>query len=429
MHIFYTKMLIFLTICIIYDPTIIIFKNSMNKEKIIHNLLTKWVSQIIGREELEKKLNSNQVLRIKFGIDPTWTNVHIGHAVPILKLREFQKLWHQIVIIIWDSTAQIWDTSDKTAERPMLTREETLANAKDYLKQFGKILDIEKVEVRFNSEWMDKTSFNQVWELAKNFSVAEMLDRDNFSKRYKWWVRISLQEFLYPIMQWYDSIMMNSDVELGWNDQYFNLLAWRKLQEAYGKPKQDIMMFNLIEWTDWRKMSKTFFNFVWLSFGANEMFVKIMEIWDDLIIKYFEHCTSLYLDEIKQYEDRLASNENPRFVKIDLAKEIVKIYHWEEKALEAHAYFEKVLKEGIVPDEKDIEKMDIEIEWSNELPLVSVLVKAWMVNNSTEWRNALTWNSVKVNNQIQTDPKFMITLDKTNYVLLQVGKKKFKMVR
>lgn len=399
-----------------------------NKDKIIRNLLEKWVSRIIEKESLEKKLRSWKILRVKFGIDPTWTTVHIWHAVPILKLREFQKLGHQIVLIIWDSTAQVWDTSDKSAERPMLTRDETKQNAKDYLSQFAKILDMDKVEVRFNSEWMDKTNFNYVWELAKNFSVAEMLDRDNFSKRYKNWVRISLQEFLYPIMQGYDSVMVKADVELGWNDQYFNLLAWRRLQEAHGQEKQDIMMFNLIEWTDWRKMSKTFFNFIGLNYSPNEMFVKLMEIDDSLIIKYFEHCTPLYLDEIEFFKKRLESWENPRNIKIELALEIVKLYHWEEKALEASKYFERVLKKWMVPDEKDIEKMDIENE-AGELPLVTVLVKAWLCSNSTEARNALSGNSVKVNNEIQNDPKFMIKLDGQNYSLLQVWKKKFKMVR
>ncbi len=400
----------------------------VNQQQIIKNLLEKWVSRIIDRQNLEKKLMSWKKLRIKFGIDPTGTTVHIWHAVPILKLREFQKLWHQVVIIIGDATGQVWDTSDKNAERPMLTREQTLENAKDYLHQFWKILDINKVEVRFNSEWMDKTNFNYVWELAKNFSVTEMLDRDNFSKRYKEWVRISLQEFLYPIMQGYDSVMIQADVELGGNDQYFNLLAGRKLQEFHWQEKQDIIMFNLIEGTDGRKMSKTFFNFIWLNFWANEMFVKIMEIHDNLIMTYFEHCTPLLLEEIEQYKKRLDSWENPREIKIDLAWEIVKLYHGEEKAIEARVYFEKVLKEWIIPDEKDIEKIDLESE-SMELALVTVLVKSKLVHNSTEARNALSGNSVKVNNIVISDPKFMISLDKKNYTLIQVGKKKFIMIK
>lgn len=409
-----------------------------NKNKIILNLLEKWISRIIDKENLEKKLRSWKKLRIKFGIDPTWTVVHIWHAVSILKLREFQKLWHQIVIVIWDATAQIWDTSDKNTERPMLTRNETLANAKDYLNQFSKILDINNIELRFNSEWMDKTNFNKIWELAKNFSVAEMLDRDNFSKRYKEWIRISLQEFLYPIMQWYDSVILKADVEIGWNDQYFNLLAWRRLQEFFWQEKQDIMMFNLIEWTDWRKMSKTFFNFINLNYSANEMFIKLMEIDDSLIIKYFEHCTTLYLDEIEIFKKRLQSWENPKNIKLELAKEIVQIYHWEQKTLESFEYFEKVFKEWMIPDEKDIDKMDISLLlnnnsiWKNfihEIPLVTILVKSWMCSNSSEARDAIFWNSVKVNNEIQNNPKFIIKLDWKNYNLLQVWKKKFKMVK
>lgn len=397
----------------------------MDKQKIIDNLLKKWVSQLIDGENLKKRLESGKELRIKFGIDPTGSTVHIWHAVPILKLREFQKLWHKIVIIIGDSTAQVWDTSDKTAERPMLTREETRENAKDYLSLFSKILDIDKVEVRYNSQWMDDTNFNYVWELAKNFSVAEMLDRDNFSKRFKWWVRISLQEFLYPIMQGFDSVKIEADVELWWNDQYFNLLAWRRLQEALGQEKQEVMMFNLIEWTDGRKMSKTYNNFIGLDFDHNKMFVKIMEIKDELIPIYFEHCTDLYLDEI---EDRLKNLESdPRWVKIDLAKTIVKMYHNEEKADMAEAYFEKVLKEWMVPDEEDIEKTSVEIEWDS-VPLVSLLRLSKLVNSSNEARNALSSNWVKVNNEYQNDPKFEVKLEKDNYTLIQVWKKKFKLV-
>lgn len=397
-----------------------------NQEKIIENLLSKWVSRIIDKEKLEKKLKSGEKLRIKFGIDPTGSSVHIGHAVPILKLREFQKLGHQVIILIWEATAQIWDSSDKTAERPMLTREEVKKNHAAYLDQFGKILDMDKVEVRYNSEWLDKVAFNEVWEIAKNFSVAEMLDRDNFSKRYKGGVRISLQEFLYPLMQGYDSVALEADVELGWNDQLFNLLAGRTIQEAYGQEKQAILAFNLIEGTDGRKMSKSFHNFIGLDFSANDMFVKLMEINDDLIIKYFEHCTTLYTDEIKAFEERMESGENPRNIKLDLAFEITKLYHNEEAATNAKAYFERVLKEGIVPDEKDIEKLELE---ADELPAVTLIREAKMVWNSTEARNALSSNWVKINNEVVSNPKQMITLSSEEYTLIQVWKKKFKMVK
>jgi len=402
--------------------------NQEEKNRIIYNLLHKWVSGVIQKENLEKRLKSGEKLRIKFGIDPTGSQIHIGHGVPILKLREFQKLGHQVVIIIGDSTAQVWDTSDKNAERPMLTREETRENAKNYLAQFAKILDIEQVEVRYNSEWMDQTTFNSVGELAKHFSVAEMLDRENFSKRFDGGIRISLQEFLYPVMQWYDSVMMQADVELGGNDQYFNLLAGRRLQEAFGQKKQDIMTFTLIEGTDGRKMSKTYKNFVGLDFSPTDMFVKIMEISDWLIIKYFESCTDIYLDEISTYEARLQSGENPKNIKLELASKIVTLYHGEKEAEEAQKYFQKVLQNGDIPDEKDIAKKDIACD-TEHIMLVTLLVASGLVKNSTEARNALAGKSVKVDNEIQSDPKFEVKLSGSQYILLQVGKKKFVMVK
>jgi len=396
------------------------------ENKIIENLLSKWVSRVIDKEDLEKKLKSWKKLRIKFWIDPTWSSVHIWHAVPILKLREFQKLWHQVIILIWEATAQIWDSSDKTAERPMLSREEVKENHKAYLEQFGKILDMDKVEIRYNSEWLDKVAFNEVWEIAKSFSVAEMLDRENFSKRYEWWVRISLQEFLYPLMQWYDSVALEADVEVWWNDQLFNLLAGRTIQDAYGQEKQNIIAFNLIEGTDWRKMSKSFNNFIGLDFSANDMFVKLMEINDDLIIKYFEHCTTLYEEEIVEFKKRLDNGENPRNVKLELAYEITKLYHSEEDTKNAQAYFERVLKEWIVPEEKDIEKVELEVE---SMPVVTLIREVQMVWNSTEARNAISSNWVKINNTVIDDPKFMVELSKDDYTLVQVWKKKFKMVK
>lgn len=395
----------------------------MNKEEMLKNLLEKWVSRIVDRESLEKKLNSWKVLRVKFWIDPTWATLHIWHAVPVLKLRAFQELWHQIVLIIWDSTAQVGDTSDKDAERPMLQRAETLKNAEDFINQISKILDISKVEVHYNSEWMDSTSFNMVGEIAKNFSVAELLDRDNFSKRYKAGIRISLQEFLYPLMQGWDSVKVKADIEIGGNDQYFNLLAGRPIQEAFWQIKQDIMTFNLIEGTDGRKMSKTYKNFIAMNEKPNEMFVKIMEINDDLIIKYFTHCTTLSLDEIKIFEDRLNSSENPRNIKLDLALEIVKLYHSEEDSKNAKLYFEKVLSEWIIPDEKDIE---VVILPNSSYPIITLLKESKLFSTSWEARNAVEWGWVKINNEVINDIKYEVQLDLSKKILIQVGKKKFK---
>ena len=395
-------------------------------EQELKNLLEKGVSRVIDTESLKKKLQSGKKLRIKFGIDPTAAIVHIGHSVPILKLAEFQRLGHEVILLIGDSTAQVGDTSDKDAERPMLQREETRKNAENYVAQFGKILDISKTEVRYNSEWMDTTNFNTVGELAKNFSVAEMLDRDNFSKRYKAWMRISLQEFLYPIMQGWDSVQLRADVELGWNDQYFNLLAGRTLQETCGQPKQDIIMFNLIEGTDGRKMSKTYKNFIGLNESANDMFVKVMEIKDELIMVYFEHCTRLTLDEVAAYKVRLESDEHPREIKKELALHVVSIYHGQDGAKQAQAYFEKVLTAGETPDEKDIPIVTL---WENNSSIVTVLREAGLVHNSTEARNALSSGGVKIDGEIVSDTKYNINLVDGEKKLIQVGKKKFRYIQ
>lgn len=392
-----------------------------HQEAQIRNLLEKGVSRVIDRENLEKKLRSGKVLRVKFGIDPTGTSVHIGHAVPILKLRAFQELGHQVVLIIGDSTAQVGDTSDKESERPMLTRDETRKNAEDYLSQFGQILDLSKVEVHYNSEWMDTTNFNMVGELAKRFSVAEMLDRDNFSKRYKGGIRISLQEFLYPLMQGWDSVKIHADVELGGNDQYFNLLAGRTLQEAFGQEKQDILTFNLLEGTDGRKMSKSYKNFIAVNEAPNEMFIKIMEVADELIVKYFVHATTLTLEEVQPYETRISSGENPRAVKLDLATMVVGLYHGESVAADARSYFERVLSSGGIPNEDEIELRSI---GADSIPLLTLLRDVGFCSNSSEARNAVTGGGVRVNNESVTDLKFVVELSDTP-ILVQSGKKRF----
>ncbi len=391
----------------------------------LHNLLTKWVSRIIDEKSLIKRLESGKKLRIKFGIDPTAPIVHIGHAVPILKLREFQKLGHEIIILIWDATAQVGDSSDKDSERPMLKRAETLKNAEKYLSYFGKILDLDTVEVYYNSEWLDAVNFCGVGELAKHFSVAEMLDRDNFSNRYKSGIRISLQEFLYPIMQGYDSVAIakkygSCDIELGWNDQYFNLLAWRTLMEAHGMVKKDIMMFDLIMGTDGEKMSKTKGNFISLDMSANDMFVKIMEIPDKEIIPYFKSCTVIDGENIEEIEKELKT-AHPREIKKKLAHEIVSLYHTKEDTENAGKYFEAAISGWARPEDRDIKIYEYPV---GEYPIVTLIREIGMVGNSTEARNALSSNGVKLDEVVVTDPKFMIQVNGEKK-LIQVGKKKF----
>ncbi len=393
--------------------------------KQFQNLLTKWVSRIIDEKNLTKRLESGKKLRIKFGIDPTAPIVHIGHAVPILKLREFQKLGHDIIVLIGDATAQVGDSSDKDAERPMLQREQTLKNAEKYLSYFGKILDLDKVQVYYNSEWLDAVNFCGVGELAKNFSVAEMLDRDNFSKRYKAGIRISLQEFLYPMMQGYDSVAIakkygSCDVELGGNDQYFNLLAGRTLMEAHGMEKQDIMMFDLIMGTDGQKMSKTKGNYISLDMSANDMFVKVMEIPDDQIIAYFKSCTTVDMEEIAKIQEELKT-AHPREIKKNLAHEIVSLYHPAEAVENALKYFEATISGGVRPEDKDIKVYEYP---AGEYQLATVIREIGMVTNSTEARNAINSGGVKLDEVVVTDLKTMIDVN-SEKKLVQVGKKKF----
>ena len=399
--------------------------STISRDLLIEDILTKGVSRIIDRDHLRERLRSGTPLRIKFGIDPTASIVHIGHAVPILKLRALQELGHHIIILIGDATAQVGDSSDKDAERPMLQRMETRKNAENYVNQFAKILDVSKVEIYYNSDGLDKINFCGVGELAKHFSVAEMLDRDNFSKRYKAGVRISLQEFLYPIMQGYDSIALRADVELGGNDQYFNLLAGRTLQEAFGQPKQDIMMFNLIEGTDGRKMSKTYKNFIALDTPAHEMFVRIMEIRDELIMRYFEHCTPLRMDEIAPYQTRLASGEHPRTVKMELAREIVKLYHGADAASDARDYFEGVIAGGGRPSTENIETTVLP---DDHYGIVALLKAVGFAGSTGEARDAVTGGGVRIDGEIIQDINHMIILDPATPVLIQMGKKKFRNV-
>ncbi len=250
--------------------------------------------------------------------------------VPILKLKQFQELGHEIVIIIGDATGMVGDASDKDSERPMLMREQTRANGKVFIEKFARVLDLTKTKIVYNSDWLDTVNFASVGELAKHFSVAEMLDRDNFSKRYKSGVRISLQEFLYPLMQGYDSVALDCDVELGGTEQYFNLLAGRRLQEAYGQRKQDIMMFDLLVGSDGKKMSKTSPNTVAIDEAPQSMYQKLINISDDLIVKYFELATDATMEEVAHIRTRLDSGEHPNILKKELAQRVIVMYHGKE---------------------------------------------------------------------------------------------------
>lgn len=380
----------------------------------IHNLLNKWVTRIIDRENLEKKLASGQKLVVKLGIDPVASKIHIWHMIPFMKLRQFQEMGHTAVLLFGDATAQVGDTSDKDAERPMLTREETEKHAKAFLQKFSKVIDISKLEIYYNSEWLDKVNFAGVGELAKNFSVAEMLDRDTFSKRYKSGQRISLQEFLYPIMQGYDSVAIAKkygacDVELGGNDQYFNLLAGRTLMHAFGLPKQDILTTDLLIGTDGEKMSKSKPNCILIDDTPFDMYQKLINVRDDLILHYFELATDMTLEEVAEIKKRLESGEHPNKLKEELAQRIITMYH------------------GKPYDANDKSNIEVQSVGTSEVTIGELLKTLWFCATSGDVRNALAGKSVRVDGVVIEDAKHLVTLT-ADGVLVEMGKKKAKRV-
>ncbi len=320
----------------------------------IEEVLTRGVEEIIDKESLKKKLLSGKVLRVKLGIDPTSPNIHIGRAIPLLKLRDFQNLGHKVVLIIGDFTGLIGDTSDKESERPMLDEKTIKENMKNYVKQAGKILDMRKCEVQYNSKWLKKIGWLQVAKMANLFGVHEFTVRDVIAKRLEAGKRVSFLETMYPLMQGYDSVAVKADVELGGTDQRFNLLAGRDVQKHYGQAPQDIMTNPLIEGTDGRKMSSSWGNTINLFDSANEMFGKTMSLPDELVVKYFTLTTRVPLQEIEEIEKM----SNPRDQKAMLAKEIVKMYHGEKEAQKAEDEFNSMFRDKQIPTDITIFETD-----------------------------------------------------------------------
>ncbi|HUT96438.1 MAG TPA: tyrosine--tRNA ligase [Candidatus Paceibacterota bacterium] len=321
-------------------------------ENKIEEILTRGVSEVIDLKHLREKLMSGKKLRVKLGIDPTSPNIHIGRAVTLLKMRDFQELGHEIIFVIGDFTGMVGDTSDKDSERPMLSEEQIKKNMKNYVEQTGKIINIKKAKIEHNSKWLKKLNFSEIGRLANQFSLGEFIARENIRKRLEEGRHVSLRELLYPLMQGYDSIATKVDVELGGTDQRFNLLAGRTLQEHYKQEAQDILMTNLILGTDSRKMSSSWGNTINITDKPEDMFGKVMSISDDLIITYFVHCTRIDMDKIRGYEKQLLlETTNPRDIKMELAFEIVKIYWGEKGAENGKKYFVSVFQKKDLPDE------------------------------------------------------------------------------
>jgi tyrosyl-tRNA synthetase len=320
-------------------------------DEAVQTLLTRGVENVIPRELGLKKLTSGERLRIYLGIDPTGAKLHLGHSVPLRKLKSFADLGHEVVFLVGSFTAMIGDPTGRDAMRAPLTRGEIEENFKDYKRQAGKILDFSKVEIRYNHEWLDPLKFGDIVQLASNFTVQQMLQRDMFDKRLKEGKPISVHEFLYPLMVGYDSVALDVDCELGGSDQEFNMLAGRTLQQAFGKREKFVLTTQLIEGTDGRKMSKTYDNCVYLGDAPSDMYGKLMSIRDELVRTYYEVLTDVPTGEI---ETVLAGH--PKEAKMRLAREIVTMYHSAEAAVKAEENFEKTFSKGEVPD--DIQEIE-----------------------------------------------------------------------
>lgn len=382
-------------------------------------LIKRGAEEVLVEAELIEKLNTGRPLRIKAGFDPTAPDLHLGHTVLINKLRQFQELGHQVVFLIGDFTGMIGDPSGKSATRPPLTREQVLENAETYKAQVFKILDPERTEVAFNSTWMDQLSPADFIRLSSQYTVARMLERDDFSKRYATNQPIAIHEFLYPLVQGYDSVALRADVELGGTDQKFNLLMGRELQRAYGQASQCIVTMPLLEGLDGvKKMSKSLGNYVGIQEAPGVMYNKLVSMPDSLMWRYFELLSFRSMEEIQQFRRDVEAGANPRDIKIKLAEEIVARFHGEEAAATAHRSAGNRMKDGELPEDLP----EVELLASEGMPVSSVLNKAGLVKNAAAARDLLAAGSVRVDGQV-VDRSFVFELGKSH--VCQAGKKAF----
>tara|TARA_B100001142_G_C14345685_1_gene659873 strand:+ start:2075 stop:3277 length:1203 start_codon:yes stop_codon:yes gene_type:complete len=385
------------------------------------DLIQAGTEEIIPVEELvkkiEKSIKDKTPLKIKCGCDPSRPDLHIGHSVVLRKLRDFQDLGHRAVLLIGDFTAMIGDPTGRNKTRPQLSIEEARKNADSYVDQASLILDSNSMEIIYNGDWLSKMNFNEIINLTSKYTVARMLERDDFTKRYNTGVPISLHEFLYPLAQGYDSVHMKADVELGGTDQKFNLLVGRALQKETGQEPQIIITTPLIEGTDGvEKMSKSYDNYIAFSDSSSDIYGKTLSIPDELITKYFEYCTRV--DDLDLIKESLENGKgNPRDLKRRLARELVTIYHDSDFALKAEQDFDNLFIKKDIPD--DIPNIQID---SNQ-KLVEIMVSNNMVSSNGEAKRMIKQGAVKINDKKVADMHTEIPSDET--VILKVGKRKF----
>lgn len=373
----------------------------------------------ITNKDFIEKINNKKELKVKLGVDPSRPDLHLGHAVVLKKLKQFQKLGHMVYLIIGDFTARIGDPSGRSKTRPLLSEDEVKENSKSYVEQAFKILDPKKTIVKYNSEWLSKLSFADIINLTSRYTVARMLERDDFNKRLKDNQPISISEFLYPLAQAYDSVMIEADVEIGGTDQLFNLLVGRKLQEEFDQSPQVVITMPLIEGTDGHlKMSKSYDNYIAFNDSPKDVYGKMMSIPDDLIIKYMKYLTDIPKEEIKSYEEKIKKSEiNPRDVKMILAEEIVSMLYNKEESKKAKDDFVKIFQKKEMPEDLP------EIEVKEGETMLDVITKTGVFSSNSEIKRAINQGAIRINEEKINDFKGLFDFE--NGSILKVGKKNF----
>lgn len=391
------------------------------------HIIQSGAAQIVPEKALMDKLKRGKPLNIKLGVDPTAPDIHLGHAVPLRKLRQFQDLGHQVTLIIGDGTALIGDPSGRNSTRPQLTREQIKENAQTYVDQAFKVLDPEKTTLRYNSEWILSLGMEDLLKIASNFTVARILERDDFHNRYTSELPISLHEFLYPIMQAYDSAVIKADVELGGTDQLFNLLAGRELMEKMGMEPQVCLTLPLLEGTDGvKKMSKSYGNYIGLTDAPNDMFGKVMSIPDELMVKYYRLASTVPVDQIDAIEKGLAADEiHPNRCKRDLAQNIVAAYYDEEAAKEAEAAFDRQFKQHEVPEDIPEFAADLTPNEEGTVYLAKLIADSGLTKSTGDARRMIDQGGVKINGEAVAAKAYNVAPESLSGAVIQVGKRKF----
>lgn len=400
--------------------------SSITPEEQLH-IIQSGTDTIVPQDLLLEKLKRGTSLNIKLGVDPTAPDIHLGHAVPLRKLRQFQDLGHHVTLIIGDGTALIGDPSGRNSTRPQLTREQIAENAQTYVDQAFKILDPEKTTLRYNSEWILDLNMEELLKLISNFTVARILERDDFHNRYTNGLPIALHEFLYPVMQAYDSVVIKADVELGGSDQLFNLLAGRELMEKMGMEPQVALTLPLLEGTDGvRKMSKSYGNYIGLTDKPNDMFGKVMSIPDELMVKYYRLASTESVAKIDEIEADLAADKlHPNKVKRALARNIVTAYYDEAAAEAAEADFDLKFKQHGFPEDAPVFNADLTPDEKGTVYFAKIMVEAGAAQTVSAARRLIDEGAVKVNGEALAAKSYNIAPEALKAAEVQVGKKKF----